>query len=194
MVRGRVLHVVKPRGPPWNRPPPRGCPGVFAPPSASRCCGGPISTSCSPSTSMGLSLEVTGASGGPLSGLPRAGIGSTDLVPPGGSTSARAPVSVTPSETVRRDFRLLLSRRPAPTVRIAAALSFSAPSSPLADRVLLAFVRDVPTLLSFAKSSMRLAAHKSLISVFLQRISSVAGQGSRVVCTHSKSLGGDAYR
>ena len=153
MVRGRVLHVVKPRGRPWNRPPPRGCPGPCSPPLASRCRVGPISTLCSSSTSMGLSLEVTGASGVPLSALPRVGIGSTDLVPPGGSTSGGAPVPATPFQTVRLDLRPPLSRRPTPTVRTAAALSFSVPPSPPAGRVRLASVGDVRTFSSFSKSS-----------------------------------------
>ena len=194
MVPGRVLHVVKPLGRPWNRPPPRVCPGGFAPPSAPRCGGGPISRSCSSSTSMGLSFEVTGASCDPLAALPRAGIGSTDHVPPGSSMTAGAPASVAPAATVRRDFWPLLSWRRALTVRYPAAFSFSAPPSPRVDCVLLVSVGDVQTISSFSKSSTRLAGHKSLISVFLQRIPSVAGQGSHVVCTHSNSSGGDAYK
>ena len=194
MVRGRVLHVVKPRGRPWNRPPTRGCPGLCAPPPASCCRAGPISTSCSSSTSMGLSLEVTGAAGFSLSALPRVGIGSTDLVPPGGSTSGGAPAPATPLDTVRRDLRPPRSRRRSSTVRTARALSVSVPPSPPAGRVRLASAGDVRTFSSFSKSSTRLASERSLMLVFLQQIPSVAGQGSRAVCTHSNSSGGDAYR
>ena len=112
--------------------------------------------------------------------------------------TAGAPASVAPAATVRRDFWLSLSWRPALSVRSLAAFSFSAPPSPRVDRVLLVPVGDVRTVSSFSKSctsfSTRLAGHKSLILVFLQRIPSVASQGSRVVCTHSNPSGGPCGR
>ena len=150
--------------------------------------------SCSSSTSMGHSLEAAGAAGFSLSALPRAGIGSTDLVPPGGPASGGAPALATPFGTVRLALWLPRPRRPSSTVRTAGAPSASAPPSPPAGCVRLASGWDVRIFSSFSKRSTRLAGQRSLMWVFLHRIPSVAGQGSRVVCTHSNSSGGEAYR
>ena len=60
--------------------------------------------SCCSSTSMGLSLEVSGATCEALVALPRAGIGSTDLVPPAGLMSTGGLASVVPAVSVHRDF------------------------------------------------------------------------------------------
>ena len=64
---------------------------------------------------MGLSLEVSAASCEALDALPHAGIGSTDLVPPGGLMSSGVLASVVCVVTVRRDFGLPPSGRLVPT-------------------------------------------------------------------------------
>ena len=125
---------------------------------------------------MGLSLEVSGATCEALVALPRAGIGSTDLVPPAGLMSAGGLASVVPAVSVHRDFWPPPFGRLVPTARSPAVLSFSAPPSPRADRVLLTSVGDFRTVSSFSKSSTRRDGHRSRISVFLHQIPSLARQ------------------
>ena len=202
MVRGLVLHVVKPRGRPWKRPPARPGPVGLAPPGpvglapalASRRAGGPISASCCSSTSMGAPLEALGASCEALDAIPRAGIRSGDLVPPGGWMSSGALAPVASGVSLRRDFDPPPSRRLEPTAVSPGVLSFSAPPSLCLDRARLSSAGDFRSASSFSKSSVRLGSHKSRISVLRHRIPSLAGQGSRVICTHSNSSGGDTYR
>ena len=95
---------------------------------------------------MGLSLEVSGASCEALDALPRAGIGSTDLVPSGGLMSSTVPASVAPVVSVRRHFWPPPSGCVVPTARSLAVLSFSTSPSPRADRVLLTWVGDFRTV------------------------------------------------
>ena len=108
------------------------------------------------------------------------------------SCGALAPAASVVS--VHRDFGPPPSRRLEPTASAPAVLSCSASPSPRLDRVLLTSVGDFRIVSSFSKRSTRLGGHKSRISVFCRRIPSLAGQGSHVICTHSNSSGGDAYR
>ena len=85
---------------------------------------------------MGLSVEVSGASCEAPDALARAGIRSTDLVPPGGPMSSGVRASVVSVVSVRRDFGPPPSGRLVPAARAPAVLSFSAPQSSRLERVL----------------------------------------------------------
>ena len=190
VVRGLVLHVVKPRGRPWKRPPAKpGVVGLTLSP-ASRRAGGPISTSCCSSTSIGASLEAPGASCEALEALPRVGIGSTDLVPPGGRMSSGACVLAAFGVSMRRDFGPPSSRRFVSTAASPGALPSSNPPSFHLDLVRLSSAGDFRTASAVSKSSVRLGGHKSRTSDLRHWIPSLAGQGSLVICTHSNSSGG----
>ena len=92
--------------------------------------------------SMQASLEALGA-------LPRAGIGSTDLVPPGGWMSSGALAPVASGVSLRRHFDLPPSRRLEPTAASPGALSFFAPPSLRLDGVRLPSAGDFRTASSF---------------------------------------------
>ena len=108
------------------------------------------------------------------------------------SCGALAPVAS--GVSLHQDFDPPPSRRLEPTAVSPGVLSFSAPPSLCLHRVRLSSVGDFWTASSFSKRSARLGGHKSRISVLRHRIPSLAGQGSLVICTHSNSSGGDAYR